>query len=127
VFNPGSGRILERPKYGHKNYYIKLIGSGGRGGIDMNPKEIDFETVSIGFSTFRTFNVRNISRYAVYIKLKILPEDESDQKAFEIINSSLRFDFTEGILAANSSQQVNIRYVPNCRYNCNFFITCFTK
>jgi hypothetical protein len=79
------------------------MGSGGSGGIDMQPKLIDFETVSIGFSSFKTFEVRNISRYAVYIQLKILPEDESNTEALEVIESSLKFDFNEGILAANSS------------------------
>jgi len=47
----------------------------------MNPKLLDFETVSIGFNSFKTFSVRNISRYAIYIKLKILPEDEADEIA----------------------------------------------
>lgn len=131
-FNPGSGKYLHNLRQDplEKIYMITVIGTGGTGMVQMNPKNIDFKTVSVGFSDLKSFILSNVSNCAIYVKLIIVPKDSSvknDLGVNDIINSSFIFDFKEGILAANSNQKVNLRFVPNCRSQREYYIQCMAK
>lgn len=131
-FNPGSGKYMHNLRQDplEKVYMITVIGTGGTGVVQMSPKNIDFKTVSVGFSDLKSFTLSNISNCAIYVKLVIVPKDpelKDDQAVKEIISSSFIFDFKEGILAANSNQKVNLRFVPNCRSQRDYYITCMAK
>ena len=131
-FNPGSGKYMHNLRQDplEKVYMITIIGTGGTGNVQMNPKNIDFKTVSVGFSDLKSFTLSNISNCAIYVKLVIVPKDpssKSDPAVKEIISSSFIFDFKEGILAANSNQKVNLRFVPNCRSQREYYIQCMAK
>ena len=131
-FNPGSGKYLHNLRQDplEKVYMITVIGTGGTGMVQMNPKNIDFKTVSVGFSDLKSFILSNVSNCAICVKLVIVPKDnsaKSDPAVQDIISSSFIFDFKEGILAANSNQKVNLRFVPNCRSKRDYFIQCMAK
>lgn len=131
-FNPGSGEQMHNLRQDplEKLYHITIHGSGGTGMVDMNPKAINFNTVSVGFSSVRTFTLSNVSNCAIFAKLVILPKDsnlKNDPATKQVIHSSFVFDFKEGILAANSNQKVNVRFVPNCRSQSEYYIQCMAK
>ena len=129
-FNPGSGKYMHNQDSLEKMYMITVIGTGGTGMVQMNPKNIDFKTVSVGFSDLKSFTLSNISNCAIYVKLVIVPKDpavKTDNSVREIIASSFIFDFKEGVLAANSNQKVNLRFVPNCRSKSEYYIQCNAK
>jgi len=131
-FNPGSGKYMHNLRQDplEKVYMITVIGTGGTGMVQMNPKNIDFKTVSVGFSDLKSFTLSNVSNCAIYVKLIIVPKDsgaKGDPGVADIINTSFIFDFKEGILAANSNQKVNLRFVPNCRSQRDYYIQCMAK
>lgn len=131
-FNPGSGEQMHNLRQDplEKLYHITIHGSGCTGMVDMNPKAINFNTVSVGFSSVRTFTLSNVSNCAIFAKLVILPKDsnlKNDPATKQVIHSSFVFDFKEGILAANSNQKVNVRFVPNCRSQSEYYIQCMAK
>ena len=131
-FNPGSGKYMHNLRQDplEKMYTITVIGTGGTGMVQMNPKNIDFKTVSVGFSDLKSFTLSNVSNCAIYVKLVIVPKElelKNDGSVKEIISSSFIFDFKEGILAANSNQKVNLRFVPNCRSQRDYYIQCMAK
>lgn len=131
-FNPGSGKYMHNLRQDplEKMYMITVIGTGGTGMVQMNPKNIDFKTVSVGFADLKSFTLSNVSNCAIYVKLVIIPKDpamKNDGAVRDIIATSFIFDFKEGILAANSNQKVNLRFVPNCRSQLEYFIQCNAK
>ena len=131
-FNPGSGKYMHNLRQDslEKHYHITVIGSGGTGMVQMSPKFIDFETVSVGFSAVKSFTLSNVSNCAIYVKLAIAPkakDTKNEQFTSEVIDSSFVFDFKEGILAANSNQKVNLRFVPNCRSLNHYYVKCMAK
>jgi len=90
---PGSGKLMHRVRQDlqEKIYYVTIYGSGGQGRIDMNPKKLDFDTVSVGFSSVKSFTLSNISNCAIFVKLTIIPKDAKhvgDPFFQEVINSS---------------------------------------
>lgn len=131
-FRPGSGKLHYKIKQDplEKSYSVTIRGQGGRGSIDMKPRLIDFETVSIGFSAVKPFTLSNVSDCAIHVRLAIVPKDASlktDPATQELIKSSFSFDFEEGILAANSNQKVSLRFVPDCRSENEYFVTCYSR
>ena len=79
-----------------KKKYIKEIivnGSGSNGYISIQPKELDFGTVKVGFHKKLTFSIYNPTMTNFYIKLKTM---NLNNKLIETKEFSL--DFTEGII-----------------------------
>jgi hypothetical protein len=131
-FRPGSGKFMHKVKQDplEKFYAITIFGQGGRGSIDMMPRAIDFETVSIGFSAVKSFTLSNVSDCAILVRLAIVSKDtrlRNDPATTELIKSSFSFDFEEGILAANSNHKVSLRFVPDCRSESEYFVTCYSR
>lgn len=129
---PGSGRHMDKVKQDPLVTVSQVVvyGSGGKGKIDMNPKAIDFKTVSIGFSRVEDFILSNISHTAIFVKLRIVPKDPAklnDPLVNKIIRTSFSFDFQEGVLAANSNQKVHIRFVPDCRSQDQYYVQCLAR
>ena len=56
-------------------YHITIIGSGGSGMVEMNPKNLDFQTVSVGFASLRSFTLSNVSNCAIFAKLMVVPKN----------------------------------------------------
>lgn len=92
-YMPSSAKLMHRVKQDlqEKIYYVTIYGSGGQGRIDMNPKKLDFDTVSVGFSAVKSFTLSNISNCAIFVKLTIIPKETKltgDPFFQEVINSS---------------------------------------
>ena len=60
-----------------------MIGGGSDGMISINPKEIDFGTITVGFSKTLSVEVNNKSNCNLFIELKMASkndEEEGDRK-----------------------------------------------
>ena len=52
-------------------YDVEIIGAGSDGILTLNPKDIDFGTITVGFSKTMSVTVINKSNCNLYIELKM--------------------------------------------------------
>jgi hypothetical protein len=52
-------------------YDLEIIGAGSDGLITINPKNIDFGTITVGFSKTLSVEVINKSNCNLYVELKM--------------------------------------------------------
>lgn len=78
-YNPGSGVMQRRAALEHTKsskdttirYDLEIIGAGSDGVISISPKNLDFGTITVGFSKTLSVQVVNKSNCNLYIELKM--------------------------------------------------------
>jgi hypothetical protein len=77
-YNPGSGKMQKSGKLSITDNSIQalrmdleIIGAGGDGIIVINPRDIDFGTITVGFAKTMTVTLSNKSNCNLYIELKM--------------------------------------------------------
>eukprot|EP00357_Protocruzia_adherens_P031746 CAMPEP_0115013128 /NCGR_PEP_ID=MMETSP0216-20121206/25201_1 /TAXON_ID=223996 /ORGANISM="Protocruzia adherens, Strain Boccale" /LENGTH=1245 /DNA_ID=CAMNT_0002382423 /DNA_START=124 /DNA_END=3861 /DNA_ORIENTATION=+ len=117
-----------------KLYEVFIYGTGGDGAIKIEPSQIDFKTLTVGFSSIHVIEVFNHSPCALLIELKLLPQDISRtedrarwNETIKIIKEAFKLDFTEGTIPANSKRKVKISFTPKSRFDFKLFLQCVAK
>ena len=108
-----------------KKKYIKEIivnGNGSNGYISIQPKELDFGTVKVGFHKKLTFSIYNPTMTNFYIKLKTM---KLNNKLIETKEFSL--DFTEGIINSYCKKDISIVFTPKTRSFIEFNINIYSS
>jgi hypothetical protein len=80
-YNPGSGllrasgkstkNLTEKGNNSTIRYDIEIVGAGSDGVLSLSPKDIDFGTITVGFSKTMSVTVVNKSNCNLYIELKM--------------------------------------------------------
>jgi hypothetical protein len=89
-YNPGSGTMQRQGKSQTKflqdqsqytvRYDLEIIGAGSDGLITINPKNIDFGTITVGFAKTLSVEVINKSNCNLYVELKMAQKIEDNAK-----------------------------------------------
>ena len=85
-YNPGSGVMQRTGKKSFKDtgipatvrYDLEIIGAGSDGVISISPQDLDFGTITVGFSKTLAVQVINKSNCNLYIELKMSQKIEDD-------------------------------------------------
>lgn len=76
---------------------VKIVGAGSDGLVTINPHNLDFGTITVGFSKTLQLNITNKSHCNLFIELKMVPvvrSDSSDEAARieNVLKDCFRFD-----------------------------------
>lgn len=105
-----------------KKYTLEVIGRGSEGAVQIEPKSLDFGTITVGFSKTMQATIYNRSNCNIYIELKMMPKVDSQtrssqaKKELSTINKVLKenflFDTPKGIINAKSKKTLSISFNP---------------
>ena len=136
-FSPGSGLTLTQenvqglpvPK---SNKSITIIGAGSDGLIEISPLNLDFGTITVGFTKTLSVVISNKSKCNLYIELKMMQssKDQDPNKAAvlqQILNECFKFDSHKGVVNAKSKKKVSITFKPNQRFEIETSLVCIAK
>lgn len=133
-FNPGSGvAIKAQPKREQTKYELRVMGVGSDGSLSIKPKQLEFETVTVGFNKILSLVVVNKSKTDLFISFELEQigiEDKSEnekQRINEIVRNNFKFDFEKGMVPALSKQRVKIAFKPSQRFAYNIKLSCNAK
>ena len=110
---------------------IQIIGAGADGMIAISPENLDFGTITVGYSKTLSVTISNKSNTNLYIELKMMQTANSGAKSGEegaqvqkILNNCFKFDNHKGIVNAKSKKKVNITFKPNLRFEFDTTLVC---
>ena len=111
--------------------FIEIIGAGADGMISISPANLDFGTITVGYSKTLSVMITNKSNCNLYIELKMMQtqRDESSStgeanNVQRILNSCFKFDNHKGIVNAKSKKKVNITFKPSLRFQFETSLVC---
>jgi hypothetical protein len=118
-------------------YDIEVIGAGSDGVLSLNPKDLDFGTITVGFAKTLSVTVINKSNCNLFIELKtaqrveedgtIAKETEAVPLMKKILKECFKFDQPKGLINARSKKQVNITFKPTLRFNFDINLVCVAR
>jgi len=114
---------------------LEIIGAGSDGLIKINPKEIDFGTITVGFSKTLSVEVVNRSNCNLYIELKMASKVEEGSnerkqelpKMTQVLDECFKFDNPKGLINSKTKKKVNITFKPTLRFEFDIQLVCFAK
>lgn len=130
-YNPGSGLASKgsgtksnpalAPFY--KKYNLEIFGRGSDGGIQIQPSNVDFGTITVGFNKTMQATVYNRSNCNIFIELKMAPKSEKQggkskysnkelSTLTKVLNENFHFDTPKGIINAKSKKTISITFKP---------------
>jgi len=99
--------------------------------ISISPADLDFGTITVGYSKTLSVTITNKSNCNLYIELKMMQtqRDESSSagdsnNVQRILNSCFKFDNHKGIVNAKSKKKVNITFKPSLRFQFETSLVC---
>ena len=101
--------------------------------IAISPENLDFGTITVGYSKTLSVTITNKSNCNLYIELKMMQTSaaasgaELDGEAAQvqkILNNCFKFDNHKGIVNAKSKKKVNITFKPNLRFQFDTSLVC---
>ena len=113
--------------------YVQIVGAGADGMIAISPENLDFGTITVGYSKTLSVTITNKSNCNLYIELKMMQTSaaatgaELDGEAAQvqrILNNCFKFDNHKGIVNAKSKKKVNITFKPNLRFQFDTSLVC---
>ena len=123
IYNPGSSALVKVNNNNDKRTFVRevnVLGRGSDGKITIDPPQLEFGTVKVGFHKKLTFSISNPTITNFYIKLLIdAVEDEKHQK------DSIIFDFTEGLINSYCKKEVGVTFKPSTRSAVNLRVMIY--
>ena len=108
--------------------FIEFVGAGADGAISISPENLDFGTITVGYTKTLSVTITNKSSCNLYIELKMTQSDGEasgdDKQVQNILNSCFKFDNHKGIVNAKSKKKVNITFKPNLRFEFATSLVC---
>ena len=110
---------------------IQIVGAGADGMISINPENLDFGTITVGYTKTLSVTITNKSNCNLYIELKMMQTNhagtDSSQESAQvqrILNNCFKFDNHKGVVNAKSKKKVNITFKPNLRFEFDTSLVC---
>ena len=114
--------------------FIEIVGAGADGMISISPEDLDFGTITVGYTKTLSVTITNKSNCNLYIELKMMQtqhgerESNADNKNVQnILNNCFKFDNHKGIVNAKSKKKVNITFKPNLRFEFDTSLVCIAS
>ena len=140
-YNPGSGVMHKTSlKKSMKDattvrYDLEIIGAGSDGVLGMSPKELDFGTITVGFSKTMAVQVVNKGNCNLYIELKMAQKTDEDTlkrgqelpQMKQILEDCFKFDHPKGLINAKSKKKVIITFKPTLRFDFDIHLVCIAR
>ena len=127
IFNPGSSALVKsQPSLLDKRVYKKevtLLGRGSNGDIRIEPSQLEFGTVKVGFHKKMSFSIYNPTITNFYIK--IIPEKDENNK--NDCSDMISFDFTEGLLNSFCKKDINVNFNPKSRSSLDLKVNIYAS
>ena len=95
------------------------MGAGSDGLISISPENLDFGTITVGYTKTLSVTITNKSNCNLYIELKMVQTSEDgaasggNMQVQKILNNCFKFDNHKGVVNAKSKKKVNITFKPN--------------
>lgn len=142
-YNPGSGLAqkgtanpVQAPFY--KKYNLEIFGRGSDGGIQIQPSNVDFGTITVGFNKTMQATVYNRSNCNIFIELKMAPKSEKQggkskysnkelSTLTKVLNENFHFDTPKGIINAKSKKTISITFKPQLRFDFDINLVCVAR
>ena len=106
------------------------MGAGSDGLISISPENLDFGTITVGYTKTLSVTITNKSNCNLYIELKMMQTNEAGEASGDntqvqrILNNCFKFDNHRGIVNAKSKKKVNITFKPNLRFEFATSLVC---
>lgn len=107
-----------------KKYNLEILGRGSDGTLQIQPHNLDFGTITVGFNKTCQCTIFNRSNCNIFVELKMAPKNEKQSggkqkynaeemtQLTKILNDNFTFDTPKGIINAKSKKTVSITFVP---------------
>lgn len=99
--------------------------------ISISPENLDFGTITVGYSKTLSVTITNKSNCNLYIELKMMQTQSNSKESSSeaanvqrILNNCFKFDNHKGIVNAKSKKKVNITFKPNLRFEFDTSLVC---
>ena len=99
--------------------------------ISISPENLDFGTITVGYSKTLSVTITNKSDCNLYIELKMMQTTNAGEDAQadganvqKILNNCFKFDNHKGIVNAKSKKKVNITFKPSIRFQFDTSLVC---
>jgi hypothetical protein len=105
------------------------VGAGSDGNLKISPKNLDFGTITVGFSKTLHVQITNSSSTNLYVEMKMQQTDKKSQtpEMTKILQDCFKFDTPKGIINAKSKKKVSIIFKPTVRFDFNVNLVCISK
>lgn len=109
---------------------MQIVGAGADGMIAISPENLDFGTITVGYSKTLSVTISNKSNTNLYIELKMMQtaggqkSGEDSAQVQRILNNCFKFDNHKGVVNAKSKKKVNITFKPNLRFEFDTTLVC---
>ena len=121
-----------------KKYGLEIIGKGSDGAVLIDPKNVDFGTITVGFNKTMQATIYNKSNCNIYIELKMAPKSEKEggkskysakelSTLTKVLKENFQFDTPKGIINAKSKKTVNITFTPQLRFDFDINLVCLAR
>ena len=148
-YNPGSG-LMHKNTGGRPNalaqaqttfikkYTLEIIGKGSDGVIQIQPNNVDFGTITVGFNKTMQATVYNRSNCNIFIELKMAPKTEKQggktkyttkelSTLTKVLSENFHFDTPKGIINAKSKKTISITFKPQLRFDFDINLVCVAR
>ena len=143
-FAPGSGLTLTQlhnqstlsmmQQSANSSKFVQIVGAGADGMISISPENLDFGTITVGYTKTLSVTITNKSDCNLYIQLQMkqtessMSEDSKDAAQVQrILNNCFKFDNHKGVVNAKSKKKVNITFKPNLRFEFDTSLVCIAS
>ena len=131
-YNPGSGvqKALQNVQKDIQRYDFEIVGAGSDGFVQIEPKHIDFGTITVGFAKTLSIQIKNKSSANLYVELRMAQKPQ-EGKELPIMSKShqdcFKFDHPKGMVNAKSKMKVNITFKPTVSFDFNIQLVVVAK
>ena len=142
-FSPGSGLTLTNHMNNQSQLsmmqqspasskFVQIVGAGADGMISISPENLDFGTITVGYSKTLSVTITNKSDCNLYIELKMKQTNSNDDnqdaaQVQRILNNCFKFDNHKGVVNAKSKKKVNITFKPTLRFEFATSLVCIAS
>lgn len=143
-FSPGSGvtqrkQLPANTQNPFKKYTLEIIGRGSDGAIQIQPNNVDFGTITVGFNKTMQATIYNRSNCNIFIELKMAPKNKEHggsqikytpqelNNLTKVLNENFHFDTPKGIINAKSKKTISITFKPQLRFNFDINLVCIAR
>ena len=100
----------------------------------MQPNNVDFGTITVGFNKTMHFTIFNRSNCNIYVELKMAPKQKQTKYTTEEMNTlnkvlfeNFQFDQPKGMVNAQSKKSVAITFNPQLRFDFDVNLVCIAR
>jgi hypothetical protein len=134
-YNPGSGanyKLSDALQRKSTKYEVCIVGAGSDGSVKISPTQLDFGTVTAGFTKVLSITIFNKSQCNINIDFQMAHkkkegEDQELPAMSQLLKECFKFDFREGVVNAMSKKTVNITFKPSVRFTFDIKLVCNAK